>query len=86
MNDSSWAISDEISGAVNNWKTKLKKPLITKPIFDNKKLTLKWGMYKFEGESGLYCPVCYEKDGLKIPASRVNSRYYQCPNCHAKLS
>ncbi len=87
MNNSSWSISKEISGALINWKNNLRefKNLDFKGKEKTKKPTLKWGMYEFEGEEGLFCPVCYEKDGLKIPASRVNANYYQCPNCHAKL-
>ena len=88
MCEPNWATSDGISGAIYNWKSKLKDPK-TKNNFANpsefKKPTLKWGAYKFEDEEGLYCPVCYRKDGLKIPVSRVGSRYHQCPNCQAKL-
>lgn len=88
MKDSSWATSDGISGALLNWKTELRNP--SKPVFkssDNEiKPTLKWGAYKFGEEPGLFCPVCYEKDGMKMPVSRVNSRFHQCPNCQAKLS
>jgi hypothetical protein len=88
MNDPAWAISKEISGALLNWKTKLFQPTLIKDKskIDDKNPTLKWGMYKFSGEEGLFCPVCYEKNGLKIPASRINSKYYHCPNCNAKLS
>ncbi|MFC2188354.1 hypothetical protein ACFCT7_13645 [Fulvivirgaceae bacterium LMO-SS25] len=89
MTNDSWAISKSISGAITNWKSKLKEP--TGLNFQNiskgdEKPTLKWGMYKFEGENGLFCPVCYNKEGLKMPCSRVNSYYYRCPNCNAKLS
>lgn len=87
MNDPSWSISIEISGVISNWKSKLGNQL--RPIFHDTKQdpkpTLKWGMYKFEGEEGLYCPSCYIKNGLKIPCSRLTSRYYQCPNCKATL-
>lgn len=88
MNESSWSISKEISGVISNWKSKLGKHLksINQEIKKDPKPTLKWGMYKFEGEEGLYCPSCYVKEGLKIPCSRVTSRYYQCPNCKATLS
>lgn len=88
MIDSNWAISDGISGALLNWKTELRSP--AKPIFkllkEEIKPSLKWGAYKFGDEPGLFCPVCYEKEGMKIPVSRVNSRYHRCPNCQAKLS
>lgn len=72
MTDKSWPISDSISGVLNNWKEKLqgttqsRKPNLNQ---NDDEPTLKWGMYKFEGEEGLYCPVCYQKEGLKIPAS-----------------
>jgi hypothetical protein len=87
MDDNSWAISSEISGVISNWKSKLKELPKRKIILQNSesKPVLKWGMYKFEGEQGLFCPACYVKDGLKIPCSRLNSKFYQCPNCNAKL-
>jgi hypothetical protein len=87
FNDPTWPLSNEISGALLSWKTRLNEPSINlKEKNDNNEPILQWGMYKFPGEPGLYCPVCYKKDGLKIPASRINSKYYQCPNCNAKLS
>lgn len=87
MRDPSWSMSNNISGALTSWKSKLIEPLEqNESKTSEEKPTLQWGMYKFKGEKGLYCPACYVKDGLKIPCSRVNSRYYQCPNCNAKLS
>jgi hypothetical protein len=88
MEESHWATSDGISGAILNWKSELIKPIIavSKNSNNDIKPTLKWGAYKFGDEPGLFCPVCYEKEGLKIPASRVNTKFYQCPNCQAKLS
>lgn len=87
MDDNAWAISSEISGVISNWKSKLKELPKRKIIGQNSesKPILKWGMYKFEGEQGLFCPTCYVKDGLKIPCSRLSSKFYQCPNCNAKL-
>ena len=89
MTDAAWAISKPISGALTNWKSKLTKADRIAPI-DKKQIaskpSIQWGMYKFEGETGLYCPACFEKRGLKIPCSRMNINYYQCPNCKAKLS
>jgi hypothetical protein len=87
MDDSSWAISHEISGVISNWKSKLTTPVksIIKENNAEIKPTLKWGMYKFEGEQGLFCPSCYQKEGLKIPCTRLNSKFYQCPSCNAKL-
>ena len=87
MNDSSWSICKEISGVVSNWKSKLGKSSKSSKQETNQesKPTLKWGMYKFEGEEGLFCPSCYIKEGLKIPCSRVTPRFYQCPNCKATL-
>ncbi|WP_461137363.1 hypothetical protein [Spirosoma terrae] len=89
MSDPSWVISKPISGALTNWKNKLVKVDKQTPSNETSSIpkpTLQWGMYKFEGEAGLYCPVCFEKQGLKIPCSRINSSHYQCPNCNAKLS
>ena len=51
-----------------------------------KKPTLLWGCYKFEGETGLYCPACYENKGKKMPVSRVTGRStFLCPSCKAEL-
>lgn len=88
MNSPSWSISTEISGVISNWKSKLGKSLkpTIQEIKEESKPTIKWGMYKFESEVGLYCPSCYTKSGLKMLCSRVNTKYYQCPNCRAKLS
>ncbi|MES1226157.1 MAG: hypothetical protein ABUT20_62355, partial [Bacteroidota bacterium] len=83
-----WSISPEISGVLRNWKSKFGElRRIKERKEDNQpQPKLQWGMYKFEGEEGLYCPNCYLKEGLKIPCSRVNAKYYQCPNCKASLS
>ena len=89
MSDPSWVISRSISGALTNWKNKLVKRNNQTPIdetLNTPKPTLQWGMYKFEEEDGLFCPVCFKKKGSKIPCSRINSNHYQCPNCNAKLS
>lgn len=89
MCDPTWAISKSISGALTNWKEKLietKTPLIKSELSGLEKYTIQWGMFKFVNEQGLFCPVCYNKERLKIPCSRINSQYYQCPNCNAKLS
>lgn len=88
MTEPNWATSDGISGAISNWKSKLKAPQ-EKELINNtshlEKPKLKWGAYKFENEEGLFCPVCYQKDSLKIPVSRFRNSYFQCPNCQAKL-
>jgi len=86
--DPAWPLSPEIMGAVNKWKLNLHKPTTKKPNNNSSdpKPKMKWGAYVFEGDEKLYCPVCYEKDGLKIPTSRINSSFRQCPNCKAKLS
>ena len=87
LEDPSWSMSNDISGALLNWKSELKLGIIQHTNIEQKERpTLKWGGYKFDGEEGLFCPVCYNKEGIKMPASRVNSRYYQCPSCKAKLS
>lgn len=81
-----WSTSDSVTGALNSWI----KRLGTNPIDDVKDKnmipTLQWGCYKFEGIQGLYCPVCYEEKGLKIPASRLQGGHYKCPRCKAELS
>lgn len=85
MSNPSWCMSKEITGAISNWKNKLTDQLKKHHQKDSIKPTLKWGCYKFEGEDGLFCPVCYETKELKIPCSRFSSSVYQCPNCKAKL-
>lgn len=85
MKNPSWPLSDEISGALINWKSELKELVFSKNDFLEKP-TIQWGMYKFENEIGLFCPVCFQKDGLKIPTSRLDTKFYQCPNCKAKFS
>ncbi len=62
------------------------KPLIVDNTSQPEHPTLKWGCYKFEGIEGLYCPVCYEEKGQKIPASRLLGGRYKCPKCKAELS
>ncbi len=88
MTDPSWSLSSEISGVLKNWKSKLKDTTITtiKEKVNLQKPKLYLGMYQFEGEEGLFCPVCYTKKGLKMPCSRVHARLYKCPNCKAELS
>ena len=83
-----WATSDGISGALLNWKSELKGAKINSSVKNHEKLkpTLKWGAYKFGAEPGLFCPVCYEKEDLKIPISRIDRRIAKCPNCKAQLS
>jgi hypothetical protein len=84
--DTAWPLATEIIGAINKWKTELRKPTTKrKSSSEKEKPRMKWGCYQFEGDSTLYCPVCYEKEGLKIPTSRVNSILRECPNCKAKL-
>ncbi|MEQ9467642.1 MAG: hypothetical protein RLN88_09530 [Ekhidna sp.] len=88
MKDSSWPIQTNITGALINWKSKLKQPKVKKIESDNKvdKPNIKWGMYEFENEQGFYCPRCYQKEGIKMPLSRSNFGLYSCPNCQAKFS
>lgn len=88
MNTSDWSMSNEIIGSLKNWKTKLNKVNQERVLQKSNKLnySIQWGMLKFPGEEGLYCPACFSKDGLKILCSRVNSRIYRCPNCKAELS
>jgi hypothetical protein len=85
MNDASWPISKQISGALSNWKSKLSK-IENHGDLNSVRPTIKWGMYKFNNEDGLFCPVCFETKGLKIPTSRLDTKFYQCPNCKSKFS
>jgi hypothetical protein len=83
--DPAWPLATEIIGSIKQWKSKLRKPIIRKRTLPLEKPKYKWGCYQFENDSTLYCPVCYEKDALKIPTSRVNSTLRMCPNCKAQL-
>lgn len=89
MENPSWCLTQQVSGALNSWKTKLNETkFVNVSKLDSPKLNkprLEHGMYLFEGEFGYFCPVCYTKDKLKIPCTRLNSRFYQCPNCRAQL-
>lgn len=87
MSDPAWPTDPTIAGALSSWVKRLQG----KPIKGSRKTpvevpTLKWGCYQFEGLKGLYCPVCYEEDALKIPASRLPGGRYKCPRCKAELS
>jgi predicted RNA-binding Zn-ribbon protein involved in translation (DUF1610 family) len=62
------------------------KPIKVNQTLQHEHPTLKWGCYKFEGVNGLYCPVCFEVNGQKIPASRLPGGHYKCPKCKAELS
>lgn len=87
MSDSTWPTEPTISGALSSWAKRLQnKPINDSPTKPTEIPTLKWGCYQFEGLKGLYCPVCYEENGLKIPASRLPGGRYKCPRCKAELS
>lgn len=46
------------------------------------KPTMKWGCYQFEGEEGLFCPKCWERDGKKHHTNRaMNGKLYKCTVC-----
>ena len=46
------------------------------------KPAMKWGCYEFEGEAGLFCPRCWEREGKKHRTSRaLNGRFYKCSVC-----
>jgi hypothetical protein len=50
-----------------------------------KRPTRVYGCYQFEGESGLFCPGCYDSKGKKHTATRLDSKHYQCTVCRALL-
>jgi len=56
------------------------------------KLEDKWGMYSLtvdaEGRKAgtLFCPRCFDVDGILVSPNRVNDRTYRCPQCKAELS
>lgn len=48
-----------------------------KPIFDN-------GVYKFEGDDGVYCPSCFDSKQRKIRLNKVPPGFdvrYECNSC-----
>ncbi len=84
--DPSWPLAPEIIGSITKWKTELRMPIPRRKAgVEKEKPKMKWGCYQFDRDFTLYCPVCYEKDGLKMPTSRVNTTLRECPNCKAKL-
>lgn len=88
MTEKTWAMSDEISGVISNFKTELKG--LKKDMQENNKLSpikenlpykIIYGCLKFEDREGLFCPICYEKDNLFMLTSRRGTRYRLCNAC-----
>ena len=87
FSDKSWSISEEIIGSLTQWKNNLK------PIFNlhtkvqnDEKPKIKWGCFVFEGDDGIYCPFCYNTDGIKMLTIRLDIKFRQCTNCGRKIS
>lgn len=87
LTDKSWPVSKEIIGCLTSWKSKLSQKKNTKNTRAmEEEYSMKWGCLLFHEDPTLYCPVCYKKDGLKMPTSRTNTKFRQCPNCKATLA
>lgn len=52
---------------------------------DEKPVGRKWGCYRFEGDSGLYCPACWDAKRKKSSTTRVNANFRHCPVCNAPI-
>ncbi len=57
----------------------------TSPEKKEKPSGVQWGCYLFENDQGLYCTACYDSKGKKSLATRLNSKFRQCPVCKALL-
>lgn len=78
----SWALSEDVSGVLSHWKSKL-KPItrIQDKVKNNEKPIVQWGCFKFPPDESLYCPFCYNKEGDKMLTTRVDIKHRQCTNC-----
>jgi len=87
LENDSWSLSDNIQGVLKKWITQLHLPRnqSSTSIGTEEKPRFKWGCYVFEGDEILYCPACFENRNKKIPTSRLNSKFRQCPSCKARL-
>lgn len=52
---------------------------------DEKPSGRRWGCYQFEGDSGLYCPACWDSKRKKSSTTRVNAKFRHCPVCNAPI-
>jgi hypothetical protein len=52
---------------------------------DEKPSGRKWGCYQFKGDSGLYCPACWDSKRKKSSTTRVNANLRHCPVCNAHI-
>lgn len=43
------------------------------------------GCYQFEGDSGFYCPHCFDNQQRKVSTQRINSKLRICTECRSSL-
>lgn len=55
---------------------------LSPPIKD---YTMQWGCLLFPGDSYLYCPSCFHKNGKKVETSRVNTKFRYCAVCKTNI-
>ena len=79
--DKAWSISEDIVGALVQWKTKLKPISKREEINNQEQPKMQWGCFVFEGDENLYCPFCYNNKGLKMQTTRLNSKNRMCTSC-----
>lgn len=87
FSDKAWAVSSDITGALSKWKMQLKP--IKKPglrIENIEKPKVKWGCFTFPPDESLYCPFCFNKEGIKMLSTRVNIKSRQCTNCKSMIN
>ena len=46
---------------------------------------MKWGCLLFAGDSKLYCPSCFHKNGRKIETSRIDTHNRFCSVCRTNI-
>lgn len=44
-----------------------------------------WGCYQFKGESGLFCPGCWDSKRKKSSTTRIDTNFRKCSVCQAML-
>lgn len=80
--DHSWALSKDISGAIEKWKSKLNpKKKLDKELDPKESPKTKWGCFTFPPDENLYCPFCYNNKGLKFLTTRLDTKRRTCTSC-----
>lgn len=52
---------------------------------DEKPSGRRYGCYRFEGESGFFCPGCWDSKRKKSSTTRIDTNFRKCSVCQAML-